>query len=105
MLISAIPQTVEASAIAWMTKAISGYPIFVCYALGYSLSCISPSIIVPSCIALDKMGYGKKKGIPSAMIAAGTFDDILSITMFGIFAVLSFIGSGGVEHEEESLGH
>lgn len=65
-------------------------PIFVCYSLGYTLSCISPSIIVPGCISLDARGFGRKKGIASAMIAAGTFDDILCIVMFGIFSALAF---------------
>lgn len=90
LVMTALPQTVEASIAAWITKGLTDLPIFVCYALGYTLSCISPSIIVPGCISLDSRGFGKKKGIAGAMIAAGTFDDILCIIMFGIFTALAF---------------
>lgn len=87
---TALPQTVEASIDAWICKGLTDYPLFVCYSLAYTLACISPSIIVPGCIGLDNRGFGKKKGIASSMIAAGTFDDILCIIMFGIFTALSF---------------
>ena len=80
----------EASIGAWICKGLTDYPIFICYALAYSLACISPSIIVPGCIGLDSRGFGRKKGIASSMIAAGTFDDILCIIMFGIFSALAF---------------
>ena len=46
-----------------------------------------------------------KKAIPGGIIAAGTFDDILCIILFGIFASLSYFGTGGVGHKDESMGH
>ena len=73
-------------------------PVFVCYSLGYTLSCISPSIIVPECLKLMGQGYGKKKGIPGGIIAAGTFDDIICIVLFGIFSALAFFRAEGEGH-------
>lgn len=55
------------------------------------MSCISPSIVVPGCMGLNEKGYGRKKGISSTMIAAGTFDDILCILLFGIISTLMSI--------------
>ncbi len=66
-------------------------PTIACYCLGYSISCISPSIVVPGCMNLNDKGYGRKKGISSTMIASGTFDDILCILIFGIVSTVAFI--------------
>lgn len=90
LLMIVIPQSVEASVDAWIAKALTDYPVLVCYSLAYTLACISPAIVVPGCIDLDLKGYGKKKGIASSMIVAGTFDDILCIIMYGIFSALAF---------------
>jgi hypothetical protein len=48
------------------------------------MACISVSVIVPGTMGLESRGYGKRKGIASSMIAAGTFDSILCIILFGI---------------------
>jgi hypothetical protein len=32
---------------------------------------------------LTNQGYGRKKGIPMMMVAAGTYEDILAIIFFG----------------------
>ena len=58
-------------------------PISVAYALGYCLASVSPSVTVPALIQLNNNGYGKKKGIPLMMVAAGTYEDIIAIIMFG----------------------
>lgn len=91
--------------IAWVTKGLTGMPIFVCYSLAYTISCISPSIIVPECLSLISQGYGRKKGIPNGLIAAGTSDGILCIVMYGIFSALAFFQTNGEGHEGETLGH
>ena len=63
------------------------------------MSCISPSIIVPGCMNLENRGFGKKKGIASSMIAAGTFDDILCIILFVVCEKMAFfqVASDGGE--------
>lgn len=96
-ILSVIPQAVEASVIAWIAKGLFNMSTIACYALGYAMACISPSIIVPGCMSLNERGYGRKKGISSMMIAAGTFDDIVCILLFGIISTIMFIqiGAGG----------
>jgi len=41
-------------------------------------------VIVPSLISLVELGYGRNKGIPLMLVAAGTFEDILAIVINGI---------------------
>ena len=48
----------------------------------FVLSAVSPAVVVPSMLLLQKDGYGVEKGIPTLLMAAGSFDDILAITGF-----------------------
>lgn len=68
------------------------FPLFtwpLCFAHGFTLGAVSPAVVVPSMMILHKAGYGVKKGIPTSMIAASSFDDIIAITAFGIFITVS----------------
>ena len=67
-----------------------GVPLSVCYTLGYLLACVSPSVIVPSLISLVELGYGRNKGIPLMLVAAGTFEDIIAIVINGICQKIAF---------------
>lgn len=71
-------------------------PWTLCIALGFCLGAVSPAILVPSVMILHKANYGTKKGIPTTMIAASSFDDISAITIFGICASMAFeeVGAG-----------
>ena len=48
----------------------------------FVLGAVSPAVIVPSMLILQKDGYGVEQGIPTLLMAAGSFDDILAITGF-----------------------
>lgn len=43
---------------------------------------MSPAVVVPSMLLLQKEGYGVEQGIPTLLMAAGSFDDVLAITGF-----------------------
>ncbi len=64
LLMTIVPQQVEASLVAWMAYGLFGMPVSVCYALGYLLACVSPSVTVPALISLTQQGYGSEKFIP-----------------------------------------
>lgn len=76
-------------------------PYGIAYTLGYTLSCISPSVIVPCLVSLLDRGYGKAKGIPTAIIAAATFDDIVTIINNGICASIAFTKIDDITGEEK----
>ena len=46
---------------------------------------MSPAVVVPSLMILHKQEYGIRKGIPTTLIAASSFDDIIAITVFSVF--------------------
>lgn len=57
----------------------------LCFAQGFTLGAVSPAVVVPSLMILHKAEYGVKKGIPTTLIAAASFDDIIAITVFSVF--------------------
>lgn len=43
---------------------------------------------------LHEKRYGVKKGIPTSLIAASSFDDIIAITVFGVCSTSAFAAEG-----------
>ncbi len=94
VLLTLCPQLVEASASAIAAKLIFGFTWTICVAMGFVLAAVSPAVVVPSCMKLQDQGFGTKKGIPTSLIAAASFDDIFAITFFGIAKTLAFNEAG-----------
>ncbi|KAK3547219.1 hypothetical protein QTP86_017715, partial [Hemibagrus guttatus] len=63
-----------------LTRAGLGLDPAVC--ILFVLSAVSPAVVVPSMLLLQADGFGVQKGIPSLLMASGSFDDILAITGF-----------------------
>ncbi|XP_076150101.1 sodium/hydrogen exchanger 9B2 isoform X1 [Alosa pseudoharengus] len=76
------PCLIEAAAIAVASHFIMGLPWVWGFILGFVLGAVSPAVVVPSMLLLQKDGYGVEQGIPTLLMAAGSFDDILAITGF-----------------------
>jgi NhaP-type Na+/H+ or K+/H+ antiporter len=96
VLLTVGPQFGEAGMVAIISKFVFDLPWLLAIALGFCLGAVSPAVLVPSCMALHNENYGTKKGIPTTLIAASSFDDIAAITIFGVCITLLFeqIGVG-----------
>ena len=57
--------------------------------LAFILAAVSPAVIVPQMLNLIENGAGRKKGIPTLVLASASVDDVFSITMFGVFLGLA----------------
>ncbi|XP_054897115.1 sodium/hydrogen exchanger 9B2 [Poeciliopsis prolifica] len=80
--VGAGPCLIEASTAAFFSHFLMGLPWEWGFILGFVLGAVSPAVVVPSMLRLQKDGYGVEKGIPTLLMAAGSFDDILAITGF-----------------------
>ncbi len=83
------PGIVEAISSGLFATLIFGMPIWLGLSLGFILGAVSPALLVVGMMKLQKEGYGVKKGIPSLIIAAASFDDIVAITGFSFFIGLA----------------
>ncbi|KAM6960303.1 sodium/hydrogen exchanger 9B2 [Tautogolabrus adspersus] len=84
------PCMVEACTIAIVSHFLLGLPWVWGFILGFVLAAVSPAVVVPSMLLLQKEGYGVEKGIPTLLMAAGSFDDILAITGFSTCLGIAF---------------
>lgn len=80
ILMSFIPATFEILAISSLAFYIMQVPIKSSIILGCVISAVSPAIIVPRMIKLQKEGYSKN--IPELILASASIDDIFVITLF-----------------------
>ena len=79
-----LPGLCEAITSAYVAHWLFDIPLMFSLALGFILAAVSPAIIVPSMTNLKRLGYGVNKGIPSLLMAACAFDDIVAITGYTI---------------------
>ncbi|XP_069375101.1 sodium/hydrogen exchanger 9B2-like [Paralichthys olivaceus] len=84
------PCVAEACIDAVVSHFLLGLPWFWAFLLGFVLAAVSPAVVGPAMLLLQREGYGVGKGIPTLLLAAGSFDDILSITGFSTFLGIAF---------------
>ena len=58
------------------------------------LCAVSPAVVVPCLLSLGEKGLGVEKGIPTLAIAAGSVDNVLGISGFGVMLGLVFSAGG-----------
>lgn len=95
VLLTLIPQFVEATTVALLSRWLFALPWTLCFANGFCLAAVSPSVLVPSLMILIEKKMGVKKGIPFIMLAANSFENIITITIFGVLIALSFDSISG----------
>ncbi|XP_055152850.1 sodium/hydrogen exchanger 9B2 isoform X5 [Symphalangus syndactylus] len=84
------PCIVEACTSALLAHYLLGLPWQWGFILGFVLGAVSPAVVVPSMLLLQGGGYGVEKGVPTLLMAAGSFDDILAITGFNTCLGIAF---------------
>lgn len=67
------------------------FPLGMC--LGFILGAVSPAVVVLGMFELQSRGYGVEKGIPSLIVAAASFDDVVAITGYTIFKSFALGGN------------
>jgi hypothetical protein len=80
-----LPGLTEAIFDAGIATAVFGMPFTLALSLGFILKAVGPGLVVPAMFQLQKQGLGAAKGIPSTVVIAASFDDIVAITGFSIF--------------------
>ncbi|XP_067301488.1 sodium/hydrogen exchanger 9B2 isoform X1 [Pseudorasbora parva] len=76
------PCVSEACTVALVSHFLLELPWIWSFMLGFVLAAVSPAVVVPSMLLLQAEGFGVQKGVPTLLMAAGSFDDILAITAF-----------------------
>nr|XP_002128513.1 sodium/hydrogen exchanger 9B2-like [Ciona intestinalis] len=88
--LTALPCLVESVACAVACYLLLGFSWEWGFLLGFVLGAVTPAVIVPSLLTLQQKGLGVKKGIPTLVIAASSFDDVLAISGFSVVLGITF---------------
>ncbi|XP_031133216.2 sodium/hydrogen exchanger 9B2-like [Sander lucioperca] len=84
------PCVLEASVVAVVSHFLLGLPWIWGFIQGFVLAAVSPAVVVPSMLLLQREGFGVEKGIPTLLLASGSFDAILAITGFSTCLGVAF---------------
>jgi hypothetical protein len=90
--LACFPCLAEATTVALVSRFILDLPAAWAGLLGFVIAAVSPAVVVPGMLDLQTRGYGTEKGIPSMVIAAASFDDVLAIAGFGVTLALALSG-------------
>merc|ERR1719428_527765 len=82
--LTVLPGVTEAFTVAGMSTVMFGMPFPLGLALGFILGAVSPAVVVGGMFDLQRRGYGVAKGIPSLVVAAASFDDVVAITGYSL---------------------
>jgi NhaP-type Na+/H+ or K+/H+ antiporter len=93
--LTALPGITEALCVAGLAMATFQMKFFLALAFGFILAAVSPAVVVGGMFDLQSRGYGVGKGIPSLVVAAASFDDVVAISGFSMFIGLAS-GTGDV---------
>lgn len=84
-----LPCLSEALLVLGLSGPVLGLPPAWGGTLGFVLAAVSPAVVVPGMLDLAARGYGTAKGVPTMVVAAASFDDVLAIAGFGICLALA----------------
>lgn len=92
--LTVMPGVSEAVAAGVLAIAVFQMPFILGLAFGFILAAVSPAVVVGGMFDMQAQGYGVVKGIPTLVVAAASFDDVVAISGFSIFIGIA-VGSGG----------
>jgi len=96
MRLTVMPGVTEALTVSGVACLMfKGMPWPLALALGFILGAVSPAVVVGGMFDLQARGYGVKKGVPSLVVAAASFDDVVAISGFSMCIGLA-VGHGNI---------
>lgn len=83
---SFIPDLMEGLTVMFVSCYLMGFSLVDAGMLGFIIAAASPAVIVPQMLSFIKRRMGTQKEIPLIILTGASVDNVLSITLFSIFA-------------------
>lgn len=90
--LTVMPGVCEAFTVSGIGLVVFKMPYALALSMGFILAAVSPAVVVSGMFDLHKRGYGVAKGIPSLVVAAASFDDVVAISGFAMCIGLAVDG-------------
>jgi len=91
LLLGIIPNLIEGVIVSMFGLFVLNFSINEAFMFGFIISAVSPAVVIPSMTRLMDKGYDKT--ITTLNLAATSFDDVVSLTIFGVFLSV-YLGTG-----------
>lgn len=82
---SFIPGILEGLSVLFISVYLLDFSVIEGGMLGFIIAAVSPAVVVPQMIELKEGNFGKKKEVPTLVLAGASLDDVFAITIFGVF--------------------
>ena len=86
---SFIPGILEGVTVLFAAVYLLNFSIIEGGMLGFIIAAVSPAVVVPQMIELKEGNFGRKKEVPTLVLAGASLDDVFAITIFGVFTGLA----------------
>ncbi|EFY08663.1 transporter, CPA2 family [Erysipelothrix rhusiopathiae ATCC 19414] len=91
-LLSFVPGVFEAGTVMILSMHFLNFSFIQGGVLGFILAAVSPAVVVPMMVYLEKNRIGTQKKIPTLILAGASVDDIVAISIFSVFLGFSSTG-------------
>lgn len=85
-----IPTIIEVGSITFLAKVLLDVPVIWGVVMGLVVTAISPNVVISVLLKLKEDGIGLYKGIHTIIIATTSFNDVISIFLFGVLCGVIF---------------
>ena len=96
--LSFIPGVIEGLTVMAIARFIFDFTWIEGGMLGFIIAAVSPAVVVPTMLDLKDKGFGKKKEVPTLVLAGASVDDVFAITIFSVFTGLAAGSSINIGH-------
>lgn len=97
LLLCFVPATFEIVGYMLLAPLMLGLTPTESALTGAVMGAVSPAVVVPRMLRLQKEGYGTNKSIPQMIIAGSSCDDVFVIVLFT--ALLTTVKAGGFDYD------
>ena len=94
LLLGTIPNIIGALVLTAISYYFLSFGLYEAFMFGFIISAVSPAVVIPSMTKLMDEGYDKH--VTTLNLAATSFDDVVSLTMFSVFLALYLGDSNGI---------
>ncbi|MBW8035719.1 MAG: peptidase [Planctomycetes bacterium] len=102
ILMGFCPCIIEAGALTFAFHYVFQFDYITSAITAFLLAAVSLAVVVPTMLELKDEGYGRKKNVPTVVLAGTSLDNVLAITCFSIF--LSLAVTGRINVAKAALG-
>lgn len=101
ILMGLCPCMIEAAALTFAFHYVFAFDYITSALTAFLLAAVSLAVVVPTMLELKDEGYGRKKTVPTVVLAGTSLDNVFAITCFSI--VLSLAATGRINVAKAAL--